>query len=67
MQKARRVFQSWVESQKEPEIQPTANCEGEDSGVKGQDERQNTAPLTPKSSPREIPAMFCKKHAEKEG
>jgi hypothetical protein len=60
------VFQLWVESQKEPEIQPTANCEGGDSGVKGQDERQNTAPLTPKSSPREIPALFYKKHAKKE-
>jgi len=35
-------------------------------GVKGQDERQKTAPLTPKSSPSEIPAVFFKKHPEKE-
>jgi hypothetical protein len=59
-------FQLWVESQKEPEIQPIHNCEGEDSGVKGQDERQKTAPLTPESSPVEIPALFCKKHAKKD-
>jgi hypothetical protein len=60
------VFQLWVESQKVPEIQPKANCEGENLGVKGRDERQSAAPLTPKFSPLEIPAMFCKKHTEKE-
>lgn len=59
-------FQLWVESQKEPEIQPKANCEGQDLSVKGRDERQTTAPLTLKSSPREIPAMFCEKHTKKE-
>jgi hypothetical protein len=59
-------FQLWVESQKEPEIQPKPIVKGEDLGVKGQDERQKTAPLTPKSSPSEIPAVFFKKHPEKE-
>jgi hypothetical protein len=53
-------------SEKNSDLRSQANCEGEDSGVKGQDERQNAAPLTPESSPQEIPAMFCKKHAKKE-
>jgi hypothetical protein len=59
-------FRLWVESQKKPEIQPKANCEGEDSGVKGQDERQKTAPLTPESSPKEISAPFFRKQPEKQ-
>jgi hypothetical protein len=59
-------FQLWVESQKEPEIQPIHNCEGEDSGVKGQDERQKTAPLTPLYTPMRFFALFSRKTGKKE-
>jgi hypothetical protein len=59
-------FLIWNESQKEPEIRSKANCEGEDSDVKGQDERQSAAPLTSKSSPQEIFALFFKKTRKKQ-
>jgi hypothetical protein len=53
-------------SEKNSDLRSRLNDEGEDSGVKGQDERQSTAPLTPESSPPEIPALFSQKQAEKE-
>jgi hypothetical protein len=53
-------------SEKNSDLRSQVNWEGEDSGVKGQDERQSAAPLTPKSSPQEIFAPFSRKAAEKE-
>jgi hypothetical protein len=53
-------------SEKNSDLRSKANCDGEDSGVKGQDERQSAAPLTPESSPPEIPVPFSRKTAENE-
>jgi len=54
-------------SEKNSDLRSKANCEGEDSDVKGQDERQNTAPLTSESSPKNILALFFEKQPEKVG
>jgi hypothetical protein len=59
-------FQLWDESQKELEIRSQANCEAEDCAVKGRDDRQRTAPLTPQSSPPEIPTLFLRKQPKKQ-
>jgi hypothetical protein len=53
-------------SEKNSDLRSRAKFEGEDSGVKGQDERQSSAPLTPESSPPDIPALFSRKQPEKE-
>src|ERR1039458_5094249 len=45
-------------SEKNSDLRSRAKFEGEDSGVKGQDERQSSAPLTPESSPPDIPGCF---------
>jgi hypothetical protein len=59
-------FQLWVESQKEPEIQPKPIVKARIWVSRVKMNAKKTAPLTPKSSPSEIPAVFFKKHPEKE-
>src|SRR5271165_428884 len=46
-------------SERTSEIRTHANCESGRDGVKGQDERQSTAPLTPPRPPRELARSFC--------
>jgi hypothetical protein len=53
-------------SEKNSDLRSQANCEGEDLDLKGQDKRQSAAPLTSKSSPQPIPAMFFRKHRKKQ-
>jgi hypothetical protein len=53
-------------SEKNSDLRSKTNCEGEDSGVKGQDESQSAAPLTPESSPPQISGLFSRKTAKKE-
>jgi hypothetical protein len=53
-------------SEKNSDLRSKANCEGEDWGVKGRDKRQSAAPLTPQSSPMEIPALFSPKQPKQE-
>src|SRR5271165_4443356 len=46
-------------SERTSEIRTHANCESGRDGVKGQDERQSTAPLTPPRPQRELARSFC--------
>jgi len=46
-------------SERTSAIRPKANCESGRGGVKGQDERQTTAPLTPPRPQREPASSFC--------
>jgi hypothetical protein len=63
----RDVFSTMEQSsEKNSDLRSQANCEDELAGVKGQDERQNTAPLTPANSPADIPTLFFRKRAEKQ-
>jgi hypothetical protein len=53
-------------SEKNSDLRSRVNCEGVETGVKGQDERQKTAPLTPLSTPMRFLALFCRKTRKKE-
>jgi hypothetical protein len=53
-------------SEKNSALRSRVNCEGVQTGVKGQDERQKTAPLTPLSTPMRFFALFSRKTGKKE-
>jgi hypothetical protein len=53
-------------SEKNSDLRSRVNCEGVQTGVKGQDERQKTAPLTPLSTPMRFFALFSRKTGKKE-
>jgi hypothetical protein len=53
-------------SEKNSDLRSRVNCEGVQTGVKGQDERQKTAPLTPLSTPMRFFALFSRKTRKKE-
>jgi hypothetical protein len=49
-------------SEKTSELLPQIDCESVRDGVKGQDERQSTAPLTPSRTQQVFFAPLTKKH-----
>jgi hypothetical protein len=53
-------------SEKNSDLRSRVNCEGVETGVKGRDERQRTAPLTPVSTPKRFFALFSRKTVKKE-
>src|ERR1022692_2824924 len=53
-------------SEKNSDLRSRVNCEGAETGVKGRDERQRTAPLTPLSTPKRFFALFPRKTGKKE-
>jgi hypothetical protein len=53
-------------SEKNSALRSRVNCESVETGVKGQDERQRTAPLTPVYTPKRFFALFARKTAKKE-
>jgi hypothetical protein len=53
-------------SEKNSDLRSRVNCESVQTGVKGQDERQKTAPLTPLSTPMRFFALFSRKTRKKE-
>src|ERR1039458_884802 len=52
-------------SEKNSDLRSRVNCEGVETGVKGRDERQKTAPLTPVSTPKRFFALFSRKRLKK--
>src|ERR1035438_4697389 len=52
-------------SEKNSDLRSLVNCEGVQTGVKGRDERQKTAPLKPASTPMRFFAPFSRKRAKK--
>jgi hypothetical protein len=53
-------------SEKNSDLRSRVNCEGVETGVKGRDERQKTAPLTPLSTPMRFFALFARNTVKKE-
>jgi hypothetical protein len=53
-------------SEKNPDLRSRVNCESVQTGVKGQDERQRTAPLTPVSTSKRFFVLFSRKTVKKE-
>jgi hypothetical protein len=53
-------------SEKNSDLRSPLNREGGQAGVKGPDERQTTAPLTPASPPKRFPTPFSQKTGKKE-
>jgi hypothetical protein len=53
-------------SEKNSALRSRVNCEGVETGVKGRDERQKTAPLTPLSTSKRFFALFSRNTVKKE-
>jgi hypothetical protein len=53
-------------SEKNSDLRSRVNCESVQTGVKGRDERQKTAPLTPASTQKRFFALFSRKTGKKE-